>query len=42
LLVADTMARIIVLPAELPTGILTALIGAPFFVALLMHQRREL
>jgi iron complex transport system permease protein len=42
LLVADTMARIIVLPAELPTGILTALIGAPFFVALLIHQRREL
>ena len=42
LLVADTMARIIVLPAELPTGILTALIGAPFFVALLIHQRGEL
>ena len=42
LLVADTIARIIVLPAELPTGILTALIGAPFFVALLIHQRREL
>lgn len=42
LLLADTLARIIVLPAELPTGILTALIGAPFFVALLIRQRREL
>jgi iron complex transport system permease protein len=30
-----------VLPAELPTGILTALLGAPFFIALLLQQRRE-
>jgi len=42
LIVADSIARVVVLPAELPTGILTALIGAPFFVALLMHQRREI
>jgi len=42
LIVADSIARVVVLPAELPTGILTALIGAPFFVALLMRQRREI
>jgi iron complex transport system permease protein len=42
LLVADCIARVIVLPAELPTGILTALIGAPFFVVLLISQRRTL
>ena len=42
LLIADCIARVIVLPAELPTGILTALIGAPFFVALLISQRRTL
>ena len=36
LLIADCIARVIVLPAELPTGILTALIGAPFFVALML------
>ena len=42
LIVADSIARVVVLPAELPTGILTALIGAPFFVVLLMHQRREI
>ncbi|MDA9347713.1 iron ABC transporter permease [Porticoccaceae bacterium] len=38
---ADSLARVVVLPAELPTGILTALLGAPFFIALLLQQRRE-
>lgn len=42
LLVADNLARTLVSPAELPTGILTALLGAPFFVALLMGQRVKL
>lgn len=42
MLVADNIARIIVLPAELPTGIITALLGAPFFVALLVQQRVKL
>ena len=41
LVVADSLARVVVLPAELPTGILTALLGAPFFIALLLQQRRE-
>jgi iron complex transport system permease protein len=41
LLIADSIARVVVLPAELPTGILTALLGAPFFVVLLLKQRRE-
>ena len=41
LLIADSLARIVVIPAELPTGILTALLGAPFFVALLLQQRRD-
>jgi len=42
LLIADNLARIVVSPAELPTGILTALLGAPFFVALLVQQRLRL
>ncbi len=37
---ADTLARTIAAPAELPVGILTALIGAPFFLWLLVRQRR--
>ena len=40
LIVADTIARVIVAPAELPAGVITALLGAPFFVSLLIQQRR--
>lgn len=36
---ADTLARTIVAPAEMPIGILTASIGAPFFLAMLLRQR---
>lgn len=36
---ADTLARTIVAPAEMPIGILTAVIGAPFFLAILLRQR---
>jgi iron complex transport system permease protein len=39
LLAADTFARTLVAPAELPIGIVTALIGAPFFLVLLLKQR---
>lgn len=39
LMIADTFARTIAAPAELPIGILTALIGAPFFLSLLLRQR---
>lgn len=42
LVVADTLARVVLSPVELPTGILTALLGAPFFIALLAGQRRSL
>jgi iron complex transport system permease protein len=41
LLLADTFARIIISPAELPIGILTALIGCPFFVFLLIQYRKQ-
>ncbi len=36
---ADIFARVAVAPAELPVGIVTALIGAPFFIYLLFKQR---
>lgn len=38
LILADTFARIIVAPAEMPVGILTSMIGGPFFLWLLMRQ----
>ena len=37
---ADLLGRSIVAPAELPIGIVTALIGAPFFLWLLLRDRR--
>jgi len=42
LLLADTFARTIAAPAELPIGIVTALIGAPFFLFLLLSRRSRL
>jgi iron complex transport system permease protein len=39
LLAADMIARIIVAPAELPIGILTAILGAPFFLWILLKDR---
>jgi iron complex transport system permease protein len=39
LLGADLLARTIVAPAELPIGIVTALVGAPFFLWLLLRDR---
>ncbi len=41
LLLADVAARLVVAPAELPLGILTALLGAPFFLALLLRAQRN-
>ncbi len=42
LLAADMLARTLLAPAELPVGIITALIGAPFFLWLLVQGRRHL
>lgn len=40
LLWADSLARVIIAPAELPIGIITALLGAPFFLWLLIKNRQ--
>lgn len=39
LVVADVVARTIAIPAELPVGVLTALIGVPFFAFVLLSRR---
>lgn len=39
-LFSDIFSRVIVAPAELPIGLVTALIGAPFFLFILLRQRR--
>ena len=39
--IADLLARTIISSGELPVGIITALIGAPFFIYLLRRTRKE-
>jgi len=39
LLLADMLARVVVAPAELPIGIITAALGAPFFLWMLLRNR---
>lgn len=42
MLLADAIARTIIAPAELPVGIVTAILGCPFFMYLLLRgQRRD-
>ncbi|GGH81290.1 iron complex transport system permease protein [Pullulanibacillus pueri] len=36
LLIADTLARVVMSPMELPVGIVIAILGAPYFIYLLM------
>ena len=40
-IVADTVARTIIQPAEFRVGILTAFVGAPFFILLLIQNKRR-
>jgi iron complex transport system permease protein len=40
LIAADTIARVIFAPAELPVGVITALCGAPYFIFLLKRNAR--
>lgn len=40
LLIADLTARTLVAPAEMPIGVLTAITGAPFFLWLLLRDRK--
>ncbi|RTE64644.1 iron ABC transporter permease [Amphritea opalescens] len=42
LTLADIISRLLVSPAELPVGIVTALVGGPFFLLLLTRRKREL
>jgi len=42
LTLADLLARTVVAPAELPIGIITAFLGAPFFLYLIQRKKGEL
>lgn len=42
LIFADVLARTIVSPAEMPIGIITAAVGGPFFLWILLRNRTRL
>ena len=41
MLVSDTIARTIITNVDLPVGVITALFGGPFFLALLIKEKRK-
>lgn len=41
LVAADTLARTIITPAQLPVGVVTAIVGGPFFLVLLVKYSRK-
>ncbi len=41
LLFSDTIARTVLSPREIPVGIITSIIGVPFFIYLLLRSKRE-
>jgi len=41
LVLADLLARVLMAPAEIPVGIITALLGAPFFIYLLRRRGKK-
>jgi len=42
LLAADTLARTLVAPAEMPVGLITSLIGGPYFLWLILRRRENI
>jgi len=42
LALCDTLARTVAAPTEIPVGVITAMLGGPFFIWLLRSQRRSL
>ena len=40
-ILADTVARTVIQPAEFRVGVLTAFVGAPFFILLLIKNKRQ-
>src|SRR4030043_1168865 len=42
LLMSDTLARTVLMPREIPVGIITSVIGVPFFLYLLVKSKRQI
>ncbi len=41
LLMSDTLARTILMPREIPVGIITSIVGVPFFLYLLVKSKKQ-
>ena len=41
LLAADTLAKIVIAPTELPVGIITSLVGVPFYLFLVLRRNKN-
>jgi len=41
LLASDTLARVVLAPREIPVGIITSIVGVPFFLYLLINTKRR-
>jgi iron complex transport system permease protein len=41
LVIADTLARTVLAPSEVPVGVLMVFLGGPFFLYLLRKSKRE-
>ena len=41
LILSDILAKVVIMPSELPIGVITALIGTPFFTFLLLKQKKR-
>ncbi len=42
LVICDTIARTVIAPAEIPVGVITALLGGPFFLWLLLQRKSSI
>ena len=42
LVICDTLSRTVLAPTEIPVGVITAMLGGPFFIWLLRSKRRSL
>ena len=40
IVVSDMIGRVVLAPVEVPVGIITSIVGVPFFIFLIMRQRR--
>ena len=38
---SDVLARLLIVPAELPVGLLTSALGVPFFLWLILREKRK-